>query len=83
LHPDFEEGHENIYSEKRIRFKLKEELKHELGEYTFYLKVTADGGDFFWVGDGQYTFDVRCGIGSTNMEAPLMDQHILYTIDEN
>ena len=83
MHPAFLPEPENIYSEQRIRFKLKEELKHELGEYQFYLKVTADGGDFFWVGDGQYTFGVRCGIGSTNMEAPAIEQQLHYTIDEN
>ena len=81
VHPAFE-PFEELALERRIRFKVKEEFKDQLGTYTFHLKVTADGGDEFWVGEEQFTFEVLCGPGSTSMTAPAIPLETFYTIDD-
>ena len=82
VHPDFVEGYEDLADEGLIRFKLSDSVGAVLEEYEFYIKATAEGGDFAWSDDDQYTFAVRCSEGSANIEDISIPHYIPYEFDD-
>jgi len=82
LHPDFVEGYEDLPDEGLVRFLLSDSVEVVLQDYQFYIKATAEGGDFAWSDEDQYTFAVQCSEGSANIEEITLARYISYEFDD-
>ena len=66
-HPAFET--EYVVENGLVTFKLQDNLKLVKDDYSFFIKVSADGGDVNWANNLLYTFKVGCGQSSTVVSA--------------
>jgi hypothetical protein len=65
-----------------IRFALKDEsMADKLGDYEFYVRVSADGGDSFITQD-LADLKVICGVGSAKMTEPELSTPITYVVND-
>ena len=67
---------------KKIRFSLKDaSMADKLGDYKYYVRVTADGGETFMTQELSDLY-VICGIGSARISEPELTTPITYLIND-
>ena len=64
----------------RVQFEVAAGLEDDLAVYQYYVRVTVDD-DFSWSNEVEYTFIVECGLGSTDIEPPPIDEVLTFSVD--
>ena len=64
----------------RVQFEVAAGLEDDLTTYQYYVRVTIDDKDS-WSNEVECTFIVECGLGSTSIEPPAIDEVLAFSLD--
>lgn len=68
VHADFDQAYQTVGD--NIQFSLKDAANADkIGTYSFYLKITAKGGDTYYAAEPSF-LKVECGPQSAKIKAP-------------